>query len=139
MSLVELRARTLLCVLAGYIMLNYSLMQLRVVIPFGDIALILHGARLRATIDQLRGKQRHRPWRGPRARASQFLFVGAWEAGGFHGFGCMSNFSSLWRKVFSYCHRLHDQEWINHSLIMLGYVALTFASIIGEDAFEKTL
>jgi hypothetical protein len=43
----------------------------------------------------------------------------------------------LCRKVFSYYHRLHDREWINRLLIMLGYVALTLASIIGEDVLEK--
>jgi O-antigen ligase/polysaccharide polymerase Wzy-like membrane protein len=41
MSLVDIRARTLFCVLAGYIILNYAFMQLRVVIPLGDIGLIL--------------------------------------------------------------------------------------------------
>jgi hypothetical protein len=41
MSLPDIRARIILCVLAGYIMLNYSFMQLRVVIPLGDMGLIL--------------------------------------------------------------------------------------------------
>jgi hypothetical protein len=41
MSLPDIRARTMLCVLAGYIMLNYSFMQLRVVIPLADMGLIL--------------------------------------------------------------------------------------------------
>lgn len=31
----------MLCMLAGYIMLNYSFMQLRVGIPLGDMGLIL--------------------------------------------------------------------------------------------------
>jgi hypothetical protein len=41
MSLPDIRARAMLCVLAGYIMLNYSFMQLRVVIPLADMGLIL--------------------------------------------------------------------------------------------------
>ena len=41
MSLPDIRARTMLCALAGYIMLNYSFMQLRVVIPLADLGLIL--------------------------------------------------------------------------------------------------
>jgi hypothetical protein len=43
----------------------------------------------------------------------------------------------LYRKVFAYYQCLRQQEWINRLLIMLAYVALTLASIIGEDALEK--
>src|SRR5437879_1192937 len=41
MSLPDIRARTLLCVLAGYIILNYGFMQLGAGIPLGDMGLIL--------------------------------------------------------------------------------------------------
>jgi len=41
MSLADIRAGTLLCVFAGYVMLNYAFMQLRVIIPLGDIGLIV--------------------------------------------------------------------------------------------------
>lgn len=41
MSLPDIRARILLCVLAGYIMFNYGFMQLRAGIPVGDMSLIL--------------------------------------------------------------------------------------------------
>ena len=41
MSLPDIRARILLCVLAGYIMFNYGFMLLRAGIPLGDMGLIL--------------------------------------------------------------------------------------------------
>jgi len=43
----------------------------------------------------------------------------------------------LCRQVFGYYHRLRDKEWINRLLIMLAYVVLILAEIIGEDALEK--
>jgi O-antigen ligase len=44
---------------------------------------------------------------------------------------------NLCRKVFAYYRRLHDTKWINRLLIMLGFVVLTLATAIGEDALEK--
>jgi hypothetical protein len=63
MSLADVRARTLLCVLAGYIMFNYSFMQLRFPpeplpgIPLGDMGLIfcLATINVRVVLTRMRG------------------------------------------------------------------------------------
>jgi hypothetical protein len=41
------------------------------------------------------------------------------------------------RKGFAHYRRLHDTRWINRLLIMLGFVVLTLAWTLGEDALEK--